>query len=127
MTPNTRADKTVLKVTSFFSPHGPQGEKYLASGRHVNMRLWEDEPPGGAKAETVRPFETVGYVLKGKAELHLEGQMVLLEAGDSYVVPAHSHHRYHILETFSAVEASSPPSFLSDCAPRESKPEEARP
>lgn len=127
MTPNIRADKTVLKVTSFFSPHGPQGEKYLASGRHVNMRLWEDEPPGDTKTETVRPFETVGYVLKGKAELHLEGQMVLLEAGDSYVVPAHSHHCYRILETFSAVEASSPPSFLNDRAPCESPAVEPRP
>ena len=56
-----------------------------------------------------REYETVGYVLKGRAELTLEGQTVRLEAGDSYVVPHGAEHSYRILETFSAVEATSPP------------------
>jgi quercetin dioxygenase-like cupin family protein len=84
------------------------GQKYLATGKSLAMRLW-DERPGEAKAPTRRDYETVGFVLKGRAELHLEGQMVLLEAGDSWVVPKGASHAYTILEPFSAVEATHPP------------------
>jgi quercetin dioxygenase-like cupin family protein len=48
-------------------------------------------------------------VLEGKAELHIEGQLVLLEKGDSCVVPKGSRHTYKVIETFTAVEATSPP------------------
>jgi hypothetical protein len=51
------------------------------------MRLWEHEEPDVAKATTPRDYETVGFVIEGKAELHLEDQLVLLEKGDSWVVP----------------------------------------
>jgi hypothetical protein len=43
------------------------------------------------------------------AELHIEGQFVLLEKGDSWVVPKGSRHTYKIIETFTAIEATSPP------------------
>ncbi len=103
------SDTTVKKVKSATSPRGPMGQKYLVSGKTVSMRLWEDEPPGEDKPQTQSEYETVGYVLKGKAELHLEGQVLLLEEGDSWLVPATAQHTYRILETFSAVEATSPP------------------
>jgi quercetin dioxygenase-like cupin family protein len=102
-------DKTVMKVTSAFSPIGDKGQKYLASGVHLAMRMWEDEEPNDHKPMTRRDYETVGYVIKGKAELHLEGQMVLLEAGDSWVVPRGAAHTYKILESFTAIEATCPP------------------
>ena len=35
--------------------------------------------------------------------------MVRLEPGDSWVVPHGAEHSYKIVETFSAVEATSPP------------------
>ncbi len=103
------SDTTVTKVDSQNSPQGEMGQKYLASGKSVAMRLWEKEQPGEPKPEKAREYETVGYVLSGKAELHLEGQMVTLEAGDSWCVPQGANHTYHILEEFSAVEATSPP------------------
>lgn len=103
------ADTTITKVDSHHSPTGTDGEKYLASGTQVAMRLWENEQPGDAKEPSTRSYETVGYVLKGRAELHLEGQMVLLEPGNSWVVPKGASHTYKVLETFSAVEATSPP------------------
>ena len=102
------ADTTVKKVSSEFSPRGAQGQTYLASGTRVSMRLWRDEEPG-EKDETRRDYETVGYVLAGRAELEIEGQTVLLERGDSWVVPRGAAHRYRVLESFSAVEATSPP------------------
>jgi quercetin dioxygenase-like cupin family protein len=104
-------DTSVTKVASKHSPRGVQGQKYLAAGVHVAMRLWEDEQPGEPKPVAVRDYETVGYVIGGRAELHIEGQMVLLGPGDSWVVPKGSSHSYKILEPFTAVEATSPPAF----------------
>ncbi|UOQ74404.1 cupin domain-containing protein [Hymenobacter cellulosilyticus] len=103
------ADTSITKIDSRFSPKGKDGEKYLASGIHVAMRLWENEEPAEAKEAVARPYETVGYVISGKAELHIEGQVVLLEPGNSWVVPKESSHSYKILETFTAVEATTPP------------------
>lgn len=102
-------DTTVVKVRSQHSPHGRMQQKYLAAGKNLSMRLWENEQPGEDKPETQRDYETVGYVIAGRAELHLEGQMVLLEPGDSWVVPKGATHHYRILEPFTAVEATSPP------------------
>lgn len=103
------SDTTVTKVDSRHSPRGAQGQKYLASGVHVAMRLWEEDESRGEKPESRRDYETVGYVIAGRAELYIEGQMVLLEEGDSWVVPKGASHRYRILEPFRAVEATSPP------------------
>lgn len=104
------SDTTVMKVSSAHSPKGQMGQKYLATGKTVSMRLWEDEQPDEPKPAAAREYETVGYVIKGKAELHLEGQLILLEAGDSWMVPKGASHTYKILESFTAVEATSPPS-----------------
>jgi len=88
------------------------GQKYLASGITVSMRMWENEQPGKSKPESTRDYETVGYVIKGRAELHLEGQVILLHPGDSWVVPKGSVHSYKILEPFTAIEATSPPALV---------------
>jgi hypothetical protein len=69
--------KSITKVSSTSAPPGRAGQKYLASGIHISMRLWERENSTEAKAATVRDYETVGSVIEGKAELHLEGQMML--------------------------------------------------
>lgn len=103
------SDTTVTKIDSDHSPRGEKGQKYLASGKSVSLRLWQDEPPGEPKPATRRDYETVGYVIAGRAELHTEGQMVRLEPGDSWVVPKGAEHSYRILEPFTAVEATAPP------------------
>src|SRR4051812_1454014 len=43
-------DTTVVKIDSKRSPRGDNGEKYLASGVRVAMRLWEGEAPGDTGA-----------------------------------------------------------------------------
>ena len=73
------------------------------------MRLWENEQPGEPKPEARREYETVGYVLSGRAELRLEGETVPLSAGDSWTVPKGALHPYNTPEPFPAVEATSPP------------------
>lgn len=105
-------NKTVTKVDSNYSPTGTMGQKYLASGVSVAMRLWENEEPNDDKETRVRDYETVGYVISGKAELELEGQTVTLETGDSWVVPKDAEHTYKILETFTAIEATAPPAHV---------------
>lgn len=102
-------DTTVKKIDSTHSPVSEAGAKYLASGKSLAMRLWEKEPPADRKSASRREYETVGYVIAGRAELHVEGQMVLLEPGDSWLVPEGASHTYKILETFTAIEATSPP------------------
>ncbi len=110
---STTPDTSVTKVEAALAPKGAQGQRYLASGRALSMRLWDQEPPG--KSGTVRrDYEAVGYVIAGRAELTLEGQTVTLQPGSSWIVPKGSAHSYHILETFSAVEATHPPAEMYD-------------
>jgi quercetin dioxygenase-like cupin family protein len=109
--PYERHDSTVIKIDSARSPRGAQGQKYLAGGVRVAMRLWEHEAPGDSP-ESERDYEVVGYVLGGEAELHIEGQVVRLEPGDSYVVPRRARHHYRVLAPFSAIEATSPPGVI---------------
>jgi quercetin dioxygenase-like cupin family protein len=102
-------DTSITKIDSRFSPRGPDGERYLASGVSLSMRLWQHEPQGELKEPRRREYETVGYAVSGRAELEIEGQKVLLSAGDSWVVPRGAMHRYRVLESFTAVEATHPP------------------
>src|SRR5262249_10942934 len=99
---------TVKKVSSKGSPHGEMDQIYLISSKQVSLRLWQNEKPQ-KKPATRRDYETVGYVLAGGAELVVEGQTVILEPGDSWLVPAGAEHAYRILSEFTAVEATSPP------------------
>jgi quercetin dioxygenase-like cupin family protein len=105
-------DTSIHKVQSKSSPRGPEGQKYLATGISMAMRLWEAEPPTDDKPPRARAYETIGYVIRGRAELHSEGQMVLLEPGDSWVVPKGASHTYKILEPFTAVEVMHPPAVV---------------
>ncbi len=102
-------DKSITKVSAKTAPRGKGGQRYLASGIKLSMRLWSSEPPGPAGPTVRRDYETVGFVVSGRAELDLAGQRVALEPGDSWIVPRGTPHAYRILETFTAVEATTPP------------------
>ena len=66
------SDTTIKKVSSEASPKGEMGQVHLASGKRVSMRLWRDEEPQTKEAAR-RDYETVGYVISGRAELHDRG------------------------------------------------------
>ena len=106
------SDSTVTKVDSAHSPKGKYGQKYLASGTSVAMRLWDETANTHKPEKAAREYEVVGYVLEGSAELELEGQTLRLEAGDSWVVPKGAQHTYRIQEHFKAVEATHPPAHV---------------
>ena len=103
------SNQSVTKVSSTDNPEGSMGQRHLASGVHVSLRKWVDEQPGEPKEPSARDYETVGYVLAGKAELHVGESRVTLEPGDSWVVNRGEFHTYRILEPFTAIEATAPP------------------
>ena len=102
------ADSSVTKVEASHAPKGAEGQRYLS------MRLWDGITPGDPSPSVRREYETVGYVVSGRAELILEGQTVSLQPGSSWIVPKGSEHSYRILETFTAVEATQPPAEIHD-------------
>lgn len=102
-------DTTIKKIDSSHSPTGQDGQTYLASGKALSMRLWKEEPVSKDVHESERDYETVGYVIQGRAELHSEGQLISLGPGDSWLVPKGAKHYYQIVEPFTAIEATSPP------------------
>ena len=100
---------TATKVSKDAAPVGEMGQKYLAAGTAVALRMWDKESAGEPKHGAARDYETVGYVISGKAELEVDGHKVTLVPGDSWVVPKGHKHSYRVIETFTAVEATSPP------------------
>lgn len=97
------------KVNVSEAKAGEQGEKLLAAGKAVRMRLWDDEMPNKNKESRSHSYEVVGYVIAGRAELEIGGETVTLGRGDSWHVPANAEHRYVIVEPFTAVEAMAEP------------------
>ena len=98
---------TISKIGTGDAKTGEDGDLLLVSGAHMSMRLWKNEAPQD-KAPHSSAYETLGYVISGRAELTIEGQSVTLDAGDSYLVPAHTEHTYRIIEPFTALEAIAP-------------------
>lgn len=84
------------------------GQKYLASGKALSMRLWE-EAAGESGERHTREYETVGYVVSGRVEVHVGDDVVTCGAGDSYLVPDGAERQYVVLEDLVAAEATSPP------------------
>ncbi len=99
-----------LTVKTSEATTGEDGQKLLISGSAIALRQWNQKPgDDAAKPTRSSDYETVGYVIQGKAELTVSGETVLLEPGVSWVVPKGAEHSYKILEAFQAVEATHPP------------------
>lgn len=97
----------LVVVSGKDKPAGPEGDIALAAGAKMSMRLWQAEQPHG-KSPHRSPYETLGYVIAGRAELTIEGQTTPLAPGDSWLVPANAEHTYRIIEAFTAVECTAP-------------------
>lgn len=103
-----QAENLTVKVGE--ASDGSNGQKLLVSGNAIALRQWNEEPGDAAnKPARSSDYETVGYVIRGKAELTVSGKTVTLEPGVSWVVPKGAEHSYKIIETFQAVEATHPP------------------
>jgi uncharacterized cupin superfamily protein len=84
------------------------GERHLAKGVAMSMRMWDCEPAGIEKKARRCDYETIGYVIAGRAEVVIGGEAAMLTPGTSWVVPRGAEHTYEILETFTAIECNSP-------------------
>lgn len=102
-----------IKKVSSTSAARQAHEAQLISGQRLGMRMWVNEPPREKEA-TTREYETVGFVIAGRAELEMNGEVVTLRPGDAWLVPAGAKHHYRVLEPFTAVEATSPPAAARD-------------
>ena len=107
------SDHSVKKIDGSAAPEGEMGQTYLASGTHVAMRLWREAAGEGGEMHT-RPYETVGYVISGRVEVHVGDSVVTCGAGDSYLVADGAERRYKVVEDLVAVEATSPPARVDD-------------
>ena len=107
------ADQSIKKVDSSASPVGEMGQKHLVSGKRLAMRLWEIAA-GDAGEPHTRPYETVGYVVSGRVEVHVGDSVVVCGAGDSYLVPDGAERFYRVVEDLVAVEATAPPAHVHD-------------
>ncbi len=99
----------VGKITVTAAATGEMGQRYLAAGSRLAMRLWSEQPTSSGKPQAARDYETVGYVVSGRARLVTGDETLDLGPGDSWVVPAGVEHTYEIVEALTAVEATSPP------------------
>ncbi|WP_420597205.1 cupin domain-containing protein [Deinococcus sp.] len=103
----------IYKVSQNESQHGKDGQHHLIAGDSASMRLWHNEKPSDSadKEAHANGYETLGYIISGRAELTVDGETFTLMPGDSYRVPKNAQHVYKILETLTAVETTTPASF----------------
>ncbi len=92
---------------------GPRGERLLARGQEVALRVWVHEPAGETAPEHSNPYEYVAYLAEGSMRVRIgAAQAQDLGPGDSYVVPAQTPYAFEVLERATVVEAVAPPSGL---------------
>lgn len=65
--------------------------KLLAGGETANMQQYRIEP-GAAVPEHIHENEQIGYLLQGTKVFVVDGEKRVIEAGDSYAIPAGEPH-----------------------------------
>jgi len=65
--------------------------------------------PGGLVPTHQHPHEQAGYVLEGKLRLTIAGEELLLEAGESYVIPSATPHAASADIPTTVLDIFSPP------------------
>jgi len=100
-------------VSSGDATTGERGERLLARGERVGLRVWEHEPAGETSPEHANDYEYVAYVTEGALRVRIgDGEAVEVRAGDSYVVPASTPYAFEVTERATVVEAVAPAGAL---------------
>lgn len=101
-------------VLSSDATTGDRGERFLARGEQVALRVWEHEPAGEVAPEHANEYEYVAYVTDGLVRVRIgDAEPVEVGVGDSYVVPAGTPYAFEIVERATVVEAVAPAGALS--------------
>jgi quercetin dioxygenase-like cupin family protein len=88
---------------------GQFGEKLHVKGDRMEMRFWENIPPGFHFDPHDFPVDIAGFVVKGKAKWTINGREYITSQGDSYYLPTGCFFGLDVIEEFSVVEVLSPP------------------
>ena len=102
----TTADHVVVREQTAY---GRGGERLMARGHHVELRLWERDPAGEAVADPDADRDHVVYVQAGVQIVTIaDDPPAEVHPGDSYVVLAGEECRFEVLEPAVVVEAIAP-------------------
>lgn len=99
------------KTSAAEMPEQPMQSKLLLSGQELSMWFWQAMPNTDTEVEAYvsQDYEVMGYIISGRAELHVDGKVISLKPGDSWVVPTGALHNYLILEPLTAIKTCHPP------------------
>ena len=81
--------------------------KTLASGGGMMTVQFDFDKDSVGYLHT-HPHEQVGYVVKGRFEITLEGETTIIEAGDTYYVPSGAEHGVVALEEGVLLDVFTP-------------------
>lgn len=84
--------------------------KLLAGGTEMNVQHFTIDP-GASVPEHSHPHEQTGYVVQGRLTFTVDGETLVAEAGDSYVIPGGEPHGAENLgdEPVVGLDIFSPP------------------
>ena len=100
-------------VASADATTGARGERFLARGARVALRLWDHKPAGEVAPEHSNAYEYVAYVVSGRLRVRVGGgEPAEVGPGDSWVVPERTPYSFEVLAAATVVEAVSPPDAL---------------
>jgi quercetin dioxygenase-like cupin family protein len=63
----------------------------LAAGEHMNIQQFRIKP-GAVVPEHSHHHEQLGYLLRGELTFTIDGEAIVVEAGDSYSLPGNEPH-----------------------------------
>ncbi|MEI7025105.1 cupin domain-containing protein [Paenibacillus sp. y28] len=81
--------------------------KILQPGTSLMMMEVHFEP-GAEGYEHSHPHEQLSYCLKGSFEFRIDGEVTLLKAGESIVIPSGARHGVKALEASALLDAFTP-------------------
>ena len=76
--------------------------KHILKTETGNISLFAFDQGEGLSEHTA-PFDAVVYIVDGKADIHINGQSNLLEAGETIIMPANIPHALTAIEKFKMV------------------------
>ncbi|MGD1856838.1 MAG: cupin domain-containing protein [Leptolyngbyaceae cyanobacterium] len=99
-----RAHKNTLSELS------QTGLELFLTGQEISFWHWQAVPDHtNVDSYVSQDYEVMGYVISGQAELYVDGKVIPLKPGDSWVVPTGAPHAYRIVEPLTAIKVSHPP------------------
>lgn len=92
-----------LNAVTPIQPAGEGATRKILSQNENQMMVEVAFAKGAVGAEHRHPHQQISYIAKGSFEARIEGEICLLQAGDSMAVPAGALHGVTALEEGSVI------------------------